>query len=79
MVRDIPYAIFTLLSYEYIKEAWVLRQSAHDPKNRWARDMLAGATAGGIGSYLTNPFDVIKTRLQTTDGPSSSYGGSITA
>ena len=76
MVRDIPYAIFTLLSYEYIKENWVLTRSEDDPSNRWLRDMIAGATAGGIGSYLTNPFDVIKTRLQTT-GPSL-YGGSIT-
>lgn len=75
MVRDIPYAIFTLLSYEFIKENWVLKRSEEDPSNRWLRDMVAGATAGGIGSYLTNPFDVIKTRLQTT-GPSS-YGGSI--
>lgn len=76
MVRDIPYAIFTLLSYEYIKENWVLRKSIDDPNNRWWRDMIAGGTAGGIGSYLTSPMDVIKTRLQTTG--SSSYGGSIT-
>jgi hypothetical protein len=77
MVRDIPYAIFTLLSYEYIKENWVLKMSEDDPNNRWWRDMIAGATAGGIGSYLTNPFDVIKTRLQTTD-VTGLYGGSIT-
>ena len=34
MVRDIPYAIFTLLSYEYIKEAWVLKESVNDPEGR---------------------------------------------
>jgi hypothetical protein len=75
MLRDIPYAIFTLLSYEYIKEHWVATRSRDDPDNRWLRDMAAGATAGGIGSYLTNPFDVVKTRLQTTGG--GGYGGSI--
>lgn len=74
MVRDIPYAIFTLLSYEYIKENWVMKKSIDDPNNRWWRDMVAGATSGGIGSYLTNPMDVIKTRLQTNG---STYGGSI--
>lgn len=75
MIRDIPYAIFTLLSYEYIKEKWVLKKSAEDPNNRWLRDMIAGGAAGGIGTYLTNPLDVIKTRLQTRG--SSLYGGSI--
>ena len=77
MVRDIPYAMFTLLSYELIKENWVDRRSADDPGNRWVRDMVAGGTAGGICSFLTNPMDVLKTRLQTS-GPSS-YGGSIAA
>ena len=48
MVRDIPYAVFTLLSYEYIKENWVLKKSMDDSNNRCLRDMMAGATAGGI-------------------------------
>jgi hypothetical protein len=49
-----------------------------DRRYRWLRDMIAGATAGGIGNYLTNPFDVIKTRLQTTDVAGAAlYGGSI--
>ena len=77
MVRDIPYAIFTLLSYEYIKEHWVLKNRGladEEDKTRWLRDMVAGASAGGIGSYFTTPMDVIKTRLQTD---SSIYGGSI--
>lgn len=60
MFRDIPYAIFTLLSYEYIREKWASKQ----PQQAW-RDMVCGGVAGGIGSYLTNPMDVIKTRLQT--------------
>jgi solute carrier family 25 S-adenosylmethionine transporter 26 len=61
MIRDIPYAVFTLLSYEYIRDVW---SSSVRSQNIW-RDMVCGGVAGGIGSYLTNPMDVIKTRLQT--------------
>jgi len=71
MVRDIPYAIFTLLSYEYLRDNWVNKSDKPSP---W-RDMAAGAMAGGLGSYLTNPMDVIKTRLQTDT--MGLYGGSI--
>jgi Mitochondrial carrier protein. len=59
MYRDIPYAIITLLTYECLKEHWVNRRE----KAPW-RDMLAGGIAGGIGSFATNPMDVVKTRLQ---------------
>ena len=66
MARDIPYAIVTLLSYEYIRDTWILpneRQRGGQPST-W-RNMVCGGVAGGIGSYVTNPMDVIKTRLQT--------------
>jgi hypothetical protein len=72
------FAVFTLLFYEYIKENWVLKKSVDNPNNRWLRDKIAGATAGGIGNYLTNPFDAIKTRLQTSNVAGAAlYGGLI--
>ena len=64
-------------SYEYLKTAWKTRAERRFPEvpNRtW--DLLVGGLAGGIGSYLTNPMDVIKTRLQT-DSSGGLYGGSI--
>lgn len=69
MIRDIPYAIVTLLTYECLRDHWVNKRE----KASW-RDMVAGATAGGVGSYATNPMDVIKTRLQVD---SSLYNGSV--
>ena len=36
--------------------------------------MIAGATAGGFGAFMTNGLDVIKTRLQTDP---EVYGGSV--
>jgi len=59
MIRDIPYAMITLLTYEYLRDHWV----THDNTNPW-KDMVAGAISGGLGGYLTNPMDVVKTRLQ---------------
>ena len=75
MLRDIPYAIFTLLSYECLREHWVNknRDESEEAVSPW-KDMTAGAIAGGIGSYLTNPLDVIKTRLQTNP---EVYNGAI--
>jgi hypothetical protein len=75
MLRDIPYAIVTLLTYEHLKQVWKVRAEQRFPRvpNRsW--DLLVGGLSGGVGSYLTNPMDVLKTRLQTS---SALYGGTI--
>jgi len=77
MLRDVPYAIVTLLTYEYLKSVWKTRAENHFPNvpvRSW--DLLVGGLAGGLGAFVTNPMDVIKTRLQT-DALSNRYGGSI--
>jgi hypothetical protein len=54
-----------------MRDNWVKKHE----KAAW-RDMVTGGVAGGVGSYMTNPMDVIKTRLQVD---SSLYGGSVLA
>lgn len=74
-LRDVPYAIVTLLTYEHLKSVWKTRAKKKYPTvptRSW--DLLVGGLAGGLGSYVTNPMDVIKTRLQTD---SELYSGSI--
>ena len=72
MLRDVPYAIVTLLVYEYLRDVWKADQ---DNKQVVWKDMTIGALAGGTGSLVTNGLDVLKTRLQTS--PPEVYGGSI--
>mmetsp|Transcript_5081 Transcript_5081/g.7772 ORF Transcript_5081/g.7772 Transcript_5081/m.7772 type:complete len:336 (-) Transcript_5081:1508-2515(-) len=73
MLRDIPYAMATLLSYEILKDK-IGRPWKERGVNVNLMDALTGALAGGIGSYVTNPMDVVKTRLQTDAGR---YSGSM--
>jgi hypothetical protein len=77
MLRDIPYAVLTLLAYEHLKSVWKTRAEKAFPQvpiRSW--DLMVGGLAGGIGSWLTNPMDVMKTRLQM-DSAGKLYGGSV--
>ena len=79
MIRDVPYAVFTLVSYETLRQVYSksIKEKSVGGKstNPWT-DMMIGAIAGGIGSFLTNPMDVVKTRLQM-DTNGSLYQGNI--
>lgn len=70
LLRDVPYAVVTLLVYEYLRDVWNA-----DRDRQGSKDMTIGAIAGALGSFLTNGFDVVKTRLQTN--PQEVYDGSI--
>ena len=70
MIRDVPYAVVTLLLYETLQASLSQRTKA------W--DFCVGGIAGGLGSWVTNPMDVLKTRLQT-DTAGALYGGSVVA
>ena len=85
MMRDIPYAVVTLLLYEHL-QAWSIQQKKRQEQQHQlaskknsrtiakkngngnqelqqaSSDMLLGAISGGMGSWVTNPLDVIKTR-----------------
>jgi hypothetical protein len=86
MMRDVPYAVFTLVSYETLRSMYhrknpkknnkMMNGENHAKKTAPWADMMMGAIAGGIGSFLTNPMDVIKTRMQM-DTYGSLYQGSI--
>jgi Mitochondrial carrier protein len=79
MIRDVPYAVVTLLLYETLQGHFGKKPSkttVSPPAKSPLRDALLGGFAGGVGSWVTNPMDVIKTRLQT-DHQSALYNGNI--
>ena len=84
IVRDVPYAVVTLLLYEYLRAVSAdpsrgVSSATGAEKNKkkkkraddWSNNvnnLLCGAVAGGIGTIATHPLDVVKTRLQTAVG-----------
>lgn len=55
LYRDIPYTISSYVVYEK------LRRSGGSP----AENFAAGAVSGAVAAFVSNPFDVVKTRLMT--------------
>lgn len=72
--RDIPYAMVTLLVYETLQKTAARRKSPGDSSESSSKgakanpleNMVIGAIAGGMGSLVTNPMDMIKTRMMTS-------------
>lgn len=69
--RDIPYAMVTLLVYETLQKAAARRKGPPGSKHKEAKanpleNMVIGAIAGGMGSLVTNPMDMVKTRMMTS-------------
>lgn len=82
MIRDVPYAIVTLLMYEALQSYFSATATTEDDgdnrkKKKRIQDFAVGGISGGFGSWVTNPMDVVKTRLQTDEG-GALYGGSVT-
>lgn len=69
VMREIPFSIIQFPIFEYYKSKLNDRQ-----KDNVLLIGLCGAKAGAIAGVLTNPLDVIKTRIMTDASQDSSIG-----
>jgi len=81
-LRDAPYAGLYLAFYEQHKH-WLGRW-AHGESGAWWVVCVSGLGAGILATVITHPFDILKTRMQTTPNtllrnPSVSYRPSVFA
>jgi len=65
LLRDVPFSGLYLAFYDLLKSKAPTALSASSPE---AVHMLAGLTAGILASLVTQPADVVKTRMQLSKG-----------
>ena len=61
LCRDVPFSSIYWVIYEKLKS------DTMDPRSRFISTFSAGAFSGSIAAFITTPFDVVKTVLQTGD------------
>jgi len=72
-LRDVPYTMMELGFYENFKSLYLKfknrnTEAGGEMKITQMDEIIAAAVTGGITGYLTNPLDMIKTKLMV-DGP----------
>lgn len=78
IVMNIPFTAIHFSVYESAKR--FLRIESEQDEETLAVQLLAGGVAGGSAAAVTNPLDVVKTRLQTEGVHSSTkYSASVVA
>lgn len=76
IMRDVPCTALQFMFFEELKR--IYRQFRPDATQSGPELLGIGFVAGGTAAFLTNPFDVVKTRLQTqAPGSEQLYRGTI--
>jgi solute carrier family 25 (mitochondrial S-adenosylmethionine transporter), member 26 len=81
--RDVPFRVFQMVSYEYVKDVMLKAKATRNAKNgvktttatlSSGEAALAGAIAGSFSAGITTPLDVMKSKVRcsTASGTISS-------
>ncbi|PRP84759.1 mitochondrial RNA-splicing protein MRS3-like [Planoprotostelium fungivorum] len=74
LVMNVPYNAVQFTSYEALRS--ILKKGKEDEFDVVAH-CVAGGGAGAIAGAITNPFDVVRTRLQTRGDTGAAYKGMV--
>ena len=61
--RNIPFVVTTFTTFSFLKAR--LRERSGEDELSTASNLLAGVTSALLGALLTQPVDVVKTRMMT--------------
>mmetsp|Transcript_2800 Transcript_2800/g.5164 ORF Transcript_2800/g.5164 Transcript_2800/m.5164 type:complete len:175 (-) Transcript_2800:14-538(-) len=79
VIMNVPFMSVHFMAYEFLKETFetMAEESKMIDEHNPIVHLTAGAGAGALGGLVSNPFDVVKTRIQTASLPNeirSMYG-----
>jgi solute carrier family 25 S-adenosylmethionine transporter 26 len=67
ITRDVPFGAIQLAVFEVIKAYILNNPNIEFDSSTLMSEAIIGAFAGGLGAFLTNPADVVTTRIITQD------------
>jgi hypothetical protein len=67
LCRDVPFGAIQLAMFEFVKASILNNPSIDFDSSTLQAEAIIGAFAGGFGAFLTNPADVITTRIITAE------------
>lgn len=66
LARDVPFRAIQMFLYEQCRRTYINRFASDRPDNISAlENLLIGAVSGSVTAFLTNPVDVIRTRVMS--------------
>lgn len=71
LIQDVCFSATQFLCYENAKQYFEKRSGK---RVTTSETLICGSIGGGVAAALTNPLDVITSRLMVQDGGSASYG-----
>ncbi|XP_071837250.1 mitochondrial S-adenosylmethionine carrier protein-like isoform X1 [Apostichopus japonicus] len=74
VLREVPFSFLQFPLWEFLKRSWSTHQGG--PVDAW-QSGICGAVSGGTAAAITNPLDVVKTRIILASQNSETAKGNV--